>query len=87
MEEKNFALGVVSAVAVIFIWSGFIVFSRMGVATALTPFDISALRFIVGAVAVAHRHAVDIEGAPEGRHPEAGPVARLLEHVDLAPLG
>ncbi|MEL6791847.1 MAG: DMT family transporter, partial [Pseudomonadota bacterium] len=47
MEEKNFALGVVSAVAVIFIWSGFIVFSRMGVATALTPFDISALRFIV----------------------------------------
>lgn len=47
MEDKNFALGVTSAVAVIFIWSGFIVFSRMGVSTALTPFDISALRFIV----------------------------------------
>lgn len=47
MENQNFALGVASAVAVIFIWSGFIVFSRMGVATALTPFDISALRFMV----------------------------------------
>ena len=47
MDNQNFALGVASAVAVIFIWSGFIVFSRMGVATALTPFDISALRFLV----------------------------------------
>ena len=47
MQQQNFAVGVASAVAVIFIWSGFIVFSRMGVATALTPFDISALRFIV----------------------------------------
>lgn len=47
MQDKNFALGLFSAIAVIFIWSSFFVFSRMGVQTALTPFDISALRFIV----------------------------------------
>ncbi|MEM7523190.1 MAG: DMT family transporter [Pseudomonadota bacterium] len=47
MGQKSFALGVASATGVIFIWSGFIVFSRMGVATPLTPFDISALRFLV----------------------------------------
>lgn len=47
MEQKNFALGLASGVAVIFIWSSFFVFSRMGVQTALTPFDIGALRFMV----------------------------------------
>lgn len=47
LEQRSFLVGVASAVGVIFIWSGFIVFSRMGVATALTPYDISALRFMV----------------------------------------
>ena len=45
MAKTNFWLGVSSAFAVIFIWSGFIVFSRAGVNTSLTAFDIAALRF------------------------------------------
>lgn len=44
-------LGLASATAVIFIWSGFIVFSRVGVKSSLTAFDVTALRFLVaGAV-------------------------------------
>ena len=43
----NRKLGVISAIAVIFIWSGFVVFSRAGVQSNLTAFDITALRFIV----------------------------------------
>ncbi|MEL7208647.1 MAG: hypothetical protein AAGK32_10520, partial [Actinomycetota bacterium] len=31
---------------------------------------------VVGAVAVAHGHPVDIEGSPQRRHPERRPVAR-----------
>ena len=51
MPTQNLPLGLASAVAVIFIWSGFIVFSRAGVITSLTPYDIAALRFMVaGAV-------------------------------------
>lgn len=50
MTEKNIPLGVACAVAVIFIWSGFIVFSRMGVTSELTPYDLSALRFMVAGV-------------------------------------
>jgi drug/metabolite transporter (DMT)-like permease len=50
MTEKNIPLGIACAVAVIFIWSGFIVFSRMGVTSELTPYDLSALRFIVAGV-------------------------------------
>ncbi|MEM7544870.1 MAG: DMT family transporter [Pseudomonadota bacterium] len=45
--QQNFLLGLACAIGVIFIWSGFIVFSRLGVNTALTPFDVSALRFVV----------------------------------------
>jgi drug/metabolite transporter (DMT)-like permease len=41
-------LGLASAAGVIFIWSGFIVFSRAGVTTSLTAYDITALRFMVG---------------------------------------
>ncbi len=51
MNNQNFPLGVACATGFIFIWSGFIVFSRLGVTTALTPYDIAALRFAVaGAV-------------------------------------
>ncbi len=45
-------LGTSSAVAVIFIWSGFIVFSRAGVNTSLTAYDITALRFVVAGALV-----------------------------------
>ncbi|WP_421980024.1 DMT family transporter [Roseibium sp.] len=44
---QNRNLGVASAVAVLFIWSGFIVFSRAGVTTSLTPADMTGLRFLV----------------------------------------
>ncbi|MEM8949089.1 MAG: DMT family transporter [Pseudomonadota bacterium] len=50
--NPNILLGVASAVAVIFIWSGFIVFSRAGVVTSLTAFDITALRFTVAGLLV-----------------------------------
>lgn len=45
-------VGIASAVGVIFIWSGMIVFSRAGVITALTPYDLSALRFMVAGTLV-----------------------------------
>lgn len=47
MAERNFIIGIVSAVAVFCIWSGFFVVSRKGVVTALTPYDLAALRFMV----------------------------------------
>ncbi len=47
MPGPNLLIGIASAVGVIFIWSGMIVFSRAGVITALTPYDLSALRFMV----------------------------------------
>ena len=50
--SPNFLLGIGSAVAVIFIWSGFFVFSRAGVTTSLTAFDITALRFGVASLLV-----------------------------------
>ena len=46
-DKPNLPLGIFSAVIIIFIWSGFIVFSRAGVSTSLTAFDIAALRFMV----------------------------------------
>ena len=47
MTSQNRALGLASAAAVIVIWSGFIVFSRAGVTTGLTAYDVTALRFMV----------------------------------------
>jgi len=40
--------GYASGLSVIAIWSGFIVFSRLGVTGNLTAFDMTALRFMVG---------------------------------------
>lgn len=40
-------LGFLSAAGVFCIWSGFLVFSRAGVQSGLTPFDLTALRFLV----------------------------------------
>lgn len=50
VTNQNFPLGVACAIGFIFIWSGFIVFSRLGVQTELTPYDIAALRFAVAGV-------------------------------------
>lgn len=52
MAQQNILLGLISAVAVIFIWSGFIVFSRVGAITSLTAFDLTALRFLVASLLV-----------------------------------
>ncbi len=51
MAASNRNLGIASAVGVLFIWSGFIVFSRAGVKTSLTAADMTALRFIVAGAA------------------------------------
>ena len=45
-------LGYLSAVGVFCIWSGFLVFSRAGVQSGLTPFDLTALRFIVAGIVI-----------------------------------
>ncbi|MGB0926071.1 MAG: DMT family transporter [Pikeienuella sp.] len=51
MQQQNVTLGLISAVGVIFVWSGFVVFSRMGLTSALTPYDVAALRFAVAGLA------------------------------------
>jgi len=43
-------LGYLSALGVVAIWSSFIVISRLGLTSGLTAYDVTALRFIVGAV-------------------------------------
>ena len=45
-------LGLLSAAGVFCIWSGFLVFSRAGVQSGLTPFDLTALRFMVAGALV-----------------------------------
>jgi drug/metabolite transporter (DMT)-like permease len=45
-------LGLLSAAGVFCIWSGFLVFSRAGVQSGLTPFDLTALRFMVASALV-----------------------------------
>lgn len=49
-DIHNRTLGLFAAFGVLVIWSGFIVFSRAGVQTALTAGDITALRFMVTGV-------------------------------------
>ena len=46
MAKPNIALGISSAIAVIFVWSAFIVFSRAGVISNMTAYDVTALRFL-----------------------------------------
>ena len=58
MHKHNLLIGLASALGVIFIWSGFIVFSRAGVITSLTAYDITALRFMVaGLIVLPFAHA------------------------------
>jgi len=46
-KSNERVLGYLSAAGVFCIWSGFLVFSRAGVQSGLTPFDLTALRFMV----------------------------------------
>ena len=52
MAQSNLLTGLACAVGVIFIWSGFIVFSRAGVTSGLTAYDVTALRFMVAGLIV-----------------------------------
>ncbi len=51
INRSRLVLGVTSAVCVVFFWSGWIVVSRFGVTSYLTVYDITGLRFGIGAVA------------------------------------
>ena len=46
-EKRKLVIGIVSSLVMIAIWSGFTVFSRLGVKTDLTPLDLVTLRFVL----------------------------------------
>ena len=48
-NRKQLLLGTTAAISVVFFWSGWIVVSRLGVTNTLTVYDITGLRFAVGA--------------------------------------
>ncbi len=49
-NETSNTLGYLTGLGFIAIWSGFIVFARLGVTGNLTPYDITALRFMLGSL-------------------------------------
>jgi drug/metabolite transporter (DMT)-like permease len=49
-ERGSIILGSVTAICVVFFWSGWIVISRLGVTGHLTIFDLTGLRYGIGAV-------------------------------------
>ena len=48
--SSNKFLGYLCGFGFIAVWSGFLVFARLGVTGNLTPYDVTALRFMVGGV-------------------------------------
>lgn len=48
--QSSKTIGYLCGLGFIAIWSGFIVFARLGVIGNLTPYDVTALRFFVGSV-------------------------------------
>ena len=52
MTSPNLKIGLLAAIGVLFVWSGFIVFSRAGVQAGLTPYDLVAGRFAVAGAAI-----------------------------------
>ena len=48
-NPNHILLGAAAAISVVFFWSGWIVVSRLGVTNTLTVYDITGLRFAVGA--------------------------------------
>ncbi len=51
-NPNHILLGTAAAISVVFFWSGWIVVSRLGVTNTLTVYDITALRFAVGAAVI-----------------------------------
>jgi len=48
-NQSNTFLGVAAAISVVFFWSGWIVVSRLGVTNNLTVYDVTGLRYSIGA--------------------------------------
>src|SRR5262249_47507668 len=48
--RSSYALGAIYGLAAVCIWASFIVVSRLGVRTSLTPWDVAAIRFTVAGV-------------------------------------
>lgn len=48
--ESSYARGAICGLAAVCIWASFIVVSRLGVRTSLTPWDVAAIRFTVAGV-------------------------------------
>jgi drug/metabolite transporter (DMT)-like permease len=48
-NRSNIIWGGVAAICVVFFWSGWIVISRLGVTNHLTVYDVTGLRYVVGA--------------------------------------
>jgi drug/metabolite transporter (DMT)-like permease len=49
-NQSSTAIGAVAAACVVFFWSGWIVVSRLGVTHHLTVYDVTGLRYAIGAV-------------------------------------
>ena len=47
---QNFFMGLAAAIVVVFIWSGWLVISKVGVESKLTIYDIAALRYGISAI-------------------------------------
>lgn len=48
-NQSNMLLGAAAAISVVFFWSGWIVVSRLGVTNNLTVYDVTGLRYSIGA--------------------------------------
>ncbi len=46
MSQPNLTTGLLAAAGILVIWSGFIVFSRAGLVSGMTPYDVAGLRFL-----------------------------------------
>jgi drug/metabolite transporter (DMT)-like permease len=46
-EKQKLVIGIISSIVMIAVWSGFTVFSRLGVKTDLAPLDLVTLRFVL----------------------------------------
>src|SRR6516162_5267980 len=48
--RSSYTLGAIYGLAAVCIWASFIVVSRLGVRTSLTPWDVAAIRFAVAGI-------------------------------------
>ena len=49
-SHSNFVRGALYGLSAVCIWAAFIVVSRLGIRTSLTPWDVAAIRFGVAGV-------------------------------------